>query len=355
MELSKLKVKELKSLAKSRGLKGYSKYKKDALINLLNNEEISKPCEVVSIKKQKDYDIKNSDIVLLFFSVCVGRENNDIYNDMREYILSHILSDKFKEYFDDSEYGSKWNLLKISWKECLDTLFTSTCKKEYDSINIIKKGGRKNNYDFNIEYLLNKKVIHTISNIEFKNGASSISGTPQFLNSPANKPFLLGYPEWFYDNYVCKEDPWTRFKDTRPSKEQYMKDIYKDKSKNKFFIKLKEEEKDKEYYKLKQVKTAESIKIWLNENYKNLNLKEVTKEFIRTQNGKIFILWDKDTFNIDTFDQPELSVKTIVGINRDNSILVNSESNKIQYKMLLRWKNQLGVLYPAWQISMKPL
>ena len=365
MDLSKLTLKELKTLASSYKLKGRSTYKrKDDLVTALNNTlkkkietQQNEKCEEQTIstrlKKQKIYNIKNSDVLLLFFSACAGRENNDVYNDMREYILANIISNKFKEYFDDPEYGSKWRLLKSSWTECLDTLFKSTSDKTYDSINIIKRGGRKYNYDFEIEYLYIEKVVHTIRNIEFKHGGSSISEIPQFFNAIANKPFLPGYAEWFYDNYVCKEDPWIRFNDMLPTKEQYMKEIYKNKSNNKFFINLKSHETDQEYYKLKQEKTAESIKVWLNENYIDLDLKELSKEFIRSQSGKIFILWNKDNFHIDTFDESELNVTHIVGIKNNNSILINSESGIIQYAMLLRWKNQLGVLLPAWQISMK--
>jgi hypothetical protein len=382
MDLSKLTVKQLKTVAREEKIKGRSTLKKKSDLleavslslknktkknhtNTKNNDTHTKEetltnintCEVVStkLKKEKNYNIKKEDIILLFFSKCSGRENNDVYNDMREYILANILTNKFESHFNDPEYSSKWNLIKTSWKECLDILFTSTSKKEYNSINVIKKGGRKNNYDFDIEYLKDKKVVHSVHNIEFKHGGKSISEIPQFFNAIANKSFLPGYADWFYDNYVIKEEPWTRFKDITPSKSDYLKEIYKNKSPHKFFIKLKDEEKDKEYYKLKQVKTAESIKKWLHENYKKLDLKDLSKEFIRTQNGKIFILWDKDSFHIDTFDEDDLNITKIISIKNNNAILINSESNKIQYAMLLRWKNQLGVLLPAWQISMKRL
>ena len=370
MDLKSLNVKELKTIASNIKLKNRSKLKKQELIDklsiLLKNDKTvnidnKDECNTIvqkepkKLKKKKDYDIKKEDLILLFYSKCSGRENNHVYNDMREYILANILTNKFKQYFDDCEYGSKWNLVKNNWQECLDYLFTTTCKKKYDNIEIIKKGGRSHNFDFIICYLKNGKVIHKITNIEFKNGGKSISEIPQFLNSPANKPFLVGYAEWFYDNYVKKEEPWTRFKDITPSKDIYMKQIYKNESNHPFFVKLKEEEKDKVYYKLKQNKTAESIKKWLEENYKKLDLKELSKEFIRTQNGKIFILWDKDTFNIDTLDEKELNVKKIIGLKNNNTILVNSESDKIQYALLLRWKNHLGILLPAWQISMKRL
>ena len=89
-----------------------------------------------TIKKERstDYDIKKEDIELLFFSACTGRENNDIYNDKREYILTHILTDKFKDYFDDP----KWRLIKNGWSECLDTLFKQRSNKTYNKIKVYK-------------------------------------------------------------------------------------------------------------------------------------------------------------------------------------------------------------------------
>ena len=106
------------------------------------------------------------------------------------------------------------------------------------------------------------------------------------------------------------------------------------------------------FYKEKQKLTAQSITQWLEENYKKLDLEELSKEFIRSQENKVFLLWNKDTFTIDKFEKDELEVITIIGLNKQkNSIIVNSK--KIQYSMLLRWKNHLGVLKPAWQISMK--
>ena len=41
----------------------------------------------------------------------------------------------------------------------------------------------------------------------------------------------------------------------------------------------------------------------------------------------------------------------VVDVKNQNTIVVNS--NKFSYHILLRWKNKKGVLYPAWQISIK--
>ena len=278
----------------------------------------------------------------LFFSKCDDKGKNDKYNKLREEILANILSDKYKSFMDDIY----WKNIKDGWNTILGKAF----KKPFDTLKIIPKGGRRFNYDFDVQYHKDNKLVETLK-IEFKYGGKVIDEIPQFFNADANKSFLKGYAEWFYDTYVTKQSPWKDFEP--PSKEIYMREIYKNSSKIVFFKKLYEAEKDKEFYNKKSLLVKESIATWLEENYKKLNLKELSNEFIRSQNDKVFILWDKDTFYIDIFEKDELTVSNIIGIKNKNTILINSQNNKIQYELLLRWKNHLGVLKPAWQISMK--
>lgn len=359
MELVSLSVKALRTLASAQKIKGRSTLKKQGLITALSasknttlKNKKNKPMEVETVKETvcptitESTSVNKSHVRELFFSKCDDKGKNDKYNKLREEILANILEDTYKTFKDDEEEGKFWILLENQWKEVLDKIST---KKDSDTIQIKQKGGRGYNYDFDVIYLKDNKVLETIK-VEFKSGGTTIDEIPQFFNADANKKFLLGYAEWFYDNYITKKEPFTKF--DPPTKEKYLKEIYKNVSKLEFFIKLKDEEKNKEFYKLKQKETMNSITQWLEENYKKLDLNELTKEFIRSQENKVFLLWNKDTFAIDKFEKDELEVITIVGLNKQkNSIIVNSK--KIQYSMLLRWKNHLGVLKPAWQISMK--
>jgi hypothetical protein len=362
MELASLSVKALRTLASAQKIKGRSTLKKEGLITALSasknttlKNKKNKPMEVETVKEtvcpivSESTSVNKNHVRELFFSKCDDKGKNDKYNKLREEILANILEDTYKSFKDDEEEGRFWILLQNQWKEVLDKI----SKKEHDTIQIKQKGGRGYNYDFDIMYKKDNKVLETIK-VEFKCGArgTTIDEIPQFFNADANKKFLLGYAEWFYDNYITKKEIFIKF--DPPSKEKYLKEIYKNVSKLEFFNKLKNEEKDKEFYKLKQKETVNSITQWLEENYKKLDLEELTKEFIRSQENKVFLLWNKDTFAIDKFEKDELEVITIVGLNKQkNSIIVNSK--KIQYSMLLRWKNHLGVLKPAWQISMKRL
>ena len=356
MDLSKETLKSLRTLATTHKISGRSKLNKDGLITALNKTLKNKKNSMEARARARTNvcptitettSVNKNHVRELFFSKCDDKGKNDKYNKLREEILANVLEDKYKTFMDDEIEGKFWKLLQNQWKEVLEKIST----KEHDSIEIKQKGGRGFNYDFDVIYKKDNKVLETIK-VEFKSGATMIDEIPQFFNADANKKFLPGYAEWFYDNYVTKKEPFTKYE--APSKEKYLKEIYKNVSKLEFFIKLKDEEKNKEFYKEKQKETVNSINEWLEENYKKLDLNELSKEFIRSQENKVFLLWNKDIFTIDKFEKDELDVTTIVGLNKQkNSIIVNSK--KIQYSMLLRWKNHLGVLKPAWQISMKRL
>ncbi len=66
------------------------------------------------------------------------RSNNDKHNGIRENILAMILTEKATEYLVDE----RWK----TFKEKLVNTLQKIC--ECDSIKLVKKGGRKFNYDF---------------------------------------------------------------------------------------------------------------------------------------------------------------------------------------------------------------
>ena len=312
----------------------------------------------------------NISSILLFFSKGEGRETNDANNKIRESILEHILSNKYTAYFTDPEYGSKWVLIKSSWQEALSDVFQkkkTNVNITYTSLKVIKKGGRKYNYDFTVEYY-NESLLVLSVNIEFKHGGTSIEELPEFYNPDCKKEFLPGYAEYFYDNYVTKYAPWST--SPPPDRATYLKSLFANTSKLAFFKTLKTNEdaeksqmvkdgkvaKSGPMYKEKSRLCTESIEKFLEATHTTLNLEKLTLEFENSQKNKIFLIWDCDKFHIDEFNPDDISVTRIVGLNQTkNTILVNSASGKIQYKLLLRWKNRLGILYPAWQISMKRL
>ena len=295
--------------------------------------------------------LKVSDI-LLFYVKGKSRGKNDLNNKIREFILEDIITSPIIDTFiSDAEYGTKWKHLRDSWATTLKSFVICTTT---DDIKVVRRGGRAYNYDFDVS--VNGGASYKV---EFKFGAKGITSLPQFLSpnlSEGDKCFLDGYPSYFYNNYILKEDPWKSC-GVHITWEEYLKDVQSPSSKHPFFAKLYEIEKTHpEKYKEQCRLVKKSISEWLTSNHPRLDIEAVSDKFIRSQGEKIYVLWHVDKFYTETISNDDLKVDTIVGLNKQkNSILVNSASKKLQYKMLLRWKNHQGTLYPAWQISMKRL
>jgi hypothetical protein len=79
----------------------------------------------------------------------------------------------------------------------------------------------------------------------------------------------------------------------------------------------------------------------------------LTAEFMRSQSGKRFLIFSDGKFHHDQISDAELTAKSVVGVRNGNLLVIQSEEPRTTHEMLLRWKNHLGVLFPAWQISMK--
>jgi hypothetical protein len=293
--------------------------------------------------------VLNVSDIQLFYAKGEGRAKNDKNNKIRECILEDIITSPIIDTFiSDAEHGTKWNNLRDSW---VTTLKSITDCSTIDDVKVVKRGGRGCNYDFEVSVNGGKSY-----KVEFKFGAKSITSLPQFLSPNLSEGFLDGYPSYFYNNYVVKEEPWKSC-GVPISEEVYLKEVQASSSKHPFFAKLYEiEESHPEKYKEQSELVKNSISEWLTSNYTKLDIEAVSDKFVLSQSEKIYVLWHVDRFYTETISNDDLKVDTVVGLTKkNNSILVNSASKKLQYKMLLRWKNHQGTLYPAWQISMKRL
>jgi hypothetical protein len=83
------------------------------------------------------------------------------------------------------------------------------------------------------------------------------------------------------------------------------------------------------------------------------NLAAITAEFQRSQENKWFLLYEAGVFRHDQIKPEELIASSVAGIRNGNKLVIQSAAPGTRHEMLLRWKNHLGILYPAWQIDMK--
>ena len=280
----------------------------------------------------KMIEIKEEDINL--FWMINKKKDNDGKNRIREQIIYDILNNNINE---DWYKNNKWNTIRTG-------LLRSLIETESDNYKIELKGGRNYNYDFIIKYNENE-----IRKIEFKYNCSSIDKYPQFLSISSNN-FIEdeGYASYFYENYLDKIGLLINM--SIPSKSDYLKYIHSNNYNTlSIFKEFKEQEKNFKFKEEKKRIVYESISKYLNTKIK-LNINEINKYFKEKEKNKYYLLYKNEKFKIDYIKDEELEVVEMKEIKNNNTLILTTKSSYIS--MLLRWKNHLGVLYPAWQMSL---
>ena len=273
------------------------------------------------------------------FSQPTAREDNAAANEMREMILETLLT---SEHSDPS-----WVKLRTQFQEAVDHI-AKLYGISYTSVSIKRRGGRGYNWDFDFMY---KGDTISIVKVEFKYGESTIQDLPEFFNPSANKDFHKQlYAEFWYTNYLDRFLAVYGIQE-KPSLETYMSLIHQSNyDKHPLFRTLYQKEADLEAKKKANKLVKESIAAFLEAEASNTKLSTIQEELKRSQEGKHFLLYD-GTFHHDTI-RPEELILTSASVRKGN-VLVLTTPTATRHEMLLRWKNHNGILFPAWQISMK--
>ena len=306
-------------------------------------------CSACYKKQQKDLSSRpdlaqiEKDIVL-FKTAGVGRGSNDDLNKRREKVLLFLYNPPPE--FQKDPY---WVEMSTKWREMIRKMYDGP----YDDVKIVLKAGRGFNHDMEIVFMKSKVPVHTVK-AEFKHNAKSIDNLPEYFSPAANKPYFdVNYGDYFYDKYldrVCNlSEEARRLKPTKPN---YTKVLYQNVyTKDPLFTCLKNQEVDPVFYREKQDLVRMSIKDYLNTYASTLKRNLLSKDMLDRQSGKIFILWDLNNFRIDSIRDEEMMIVSAEEIKNNNTLIAVSKAGT-KHEMLLRWKNHLGVLYPAWQISL---
>jgi hypothetical protein len=275
-----------------------------------------------------------------FYKSC-KKCDNDKVNKMREELLYKMLNN------NNIECCDKCKPLYLKLKDNLK--INDIYNRRYNKMDVKSKGGRhcKSDFELTFYYKDNSKYI---VNLEFKYGSTKIIDCPQFLNQPAKE---CTYHKDYYDNelkILCD-----KYKINRPNYETYKKNIFKNYNKkdqtknNEFFNTLYlMDVKGTEYKKDKDKLVKKSIKNFL-EKYK-VDYSYWEDKFKEQQN-KVFLLCKNGKFYVDKFSDKELKLKNTHYIKNNNTIVLQTKTTS-EIHMLLRWKNRLGVLLPAWQVKL---
>lgn len=286
-----------------------------------------------------------------FFSIS-NKQDNSIINHQREEVISQLLEIP-PEFLSNVEYGAKWQQIRNCFFDYLSTNFSYI---DINDLAIIKKAGRLFNYDFD---LISKGITYKI---EFKFNSKSIDSIAEFLNLSEKKQIIKPisnentlYSNYFYENYldliINKSE--IKFTNEKPTKFQYLKYIYQSNyHKHPLFTWLKEQETNKAFYDWKSEIVRNSITSYL-EKFKNqIDFVKLEYEFERTQNNKHYLMWYEDRFYYDYIHPNQLKLTGEVSIKNGNTYVLKTKCPKSEIHMLLRWKNHLGVLFPAYQIKL---
>ena len=191
------------------------------------------------------------------------------------------------------------------------------------SEEVNKLGGRNNNYDLTIN---NHKI-------EVKNNASNINELPEILQIACSS-FDLNYITVHFDEVIGQVFQDIDF-------DEYVKNINS----------ITHEGVFSQIYEQRQ--TIETPTKQLISSYiANLNNDELSSFVekvilkLQEQTEKTFVLYKDGQYYVDRIEDDFSNVSIKKG---SKSIII--ETDNYEYKCLLRWKNGIGVNYPAWQIS----
>jgi hypothetical protein len=235
----------------------------------------------------------------------------------------------------------------------LEGLTEATC------IKVEQKGGRGFNYDFIMTYKTSKGEKEHEVHVEFKYGGTSVDSLPEFFNPAADKPFHAElYASYYYKTTLQQVAALYGITVPLPSEADYVKHVHKNKPSLPFLIALNAAERfdaDRSAaskYAQKRALVAASIKGYLEASVDSTNFTHIQTELQRSQGKKRYLVYSSTTFHHDCLDAEELELEHTAYIKNGNTLVIQTKKPGTSIAMLLRWKNHLGVLFPAWQISM---
>jgi hypothetical protein len=292
------------------------------------------------------------------FYITSSRGKNDVVNRQREAVLPHLptLPAAFRDDAVDAVRAPRWRSLCDA--------FAAACSVEpanFSKVRLESKGGRGHHYD--VEATIDES---TPLPIEFKNGATTLRALPQFLSLPikmsAPDPWLGvpaadTYPAYFYRHHLQAAVDALALPDALPlpDHDTYAQQVNKHKSSHPFFVALRAHLKTPTGPAYKRV-VDESIHAYLT-RFSDGTATVDPKAFLEKlegQDAKRYLLWNKGTFSVAATELPTASTPIAVSFLAGNKKMLNRVVFAWAARQLiarLRWRNDIGVLNPAWQIS----
>jgi hypothetical protein len=301
--------------------------------------------------------LTNTDI-LLFTSPAAGsgRDENDKRNKLREHILDELFHGRCDALCLDPTHGAAWMSLRDAFQSALKDMSVLEGIQNVVETKLVQKGGRGYNYDFLVTFQTATSAKEV--GVEFKFGGTSVDSLPEFFNPSADKSFHPTlYASFYYTNYLAQVAAVYGLTVPLPTETEYLKAIHKNTPSIPFLKALDAAERADEdrsitsKYKQKQVLVAASINAYLEKVLFDTNFSTIEAELKRSQGNKRFLIYSGGRFHHDALKPTELELEDTVYVKNRNTLMIQTKDGG-HIEMLLRWKNHLGVLFPAWQISL---
>jgi hypothetical protein len=298
-----------------------------------------------------------TDILLFSEAAGTGREENDKRNKQREFVLVELFKGRCDAFCSDVSHGSAWTALKTEFSAALQHMAALEGLTEATCIKVQQKGGRGFNYDFIMTYKTSAGEHET--HVEFKYGGTTVDSLPEFFNPAADKPFHAElYASYYYKTALPQVAALYGITVPLPSEADYVKHIHKNKPSLPFLVALDTAERadaDRSAtskYTQKRALVAASIQGYLESTIDSTNFSHIEAELKRSQQKKRYLIYSNNTFHHDALKPEELELEETAYIKNGNTLVIQTKEPGTHISMLLRWKNHLGILFPAWQISM---
>jgi len=360
----KWKIREEKEIAKiEKILKAIStpqnneEEEKEKILKAISTPQNNEEEEKEEIEAEK-LDVNDPNNLNYFWKSC-KKKDNDKTNKYRESIIKKIVNDNdFYKIYQNHKYEERISSLVQRLKREI----ARYTKKEYKSINVEIKAGRKYNYDFLLKYLNKDEETVDEIKVEFKYGVTTLTEYPEIYSKYTKGASIFhnkDYIKYFYeklDDFIetFPDEISEKLKKHKPSLIKYKKIINDAKYKHPFqniIYKYDKQMKDKKNLKHKRF-VNDTIKDFLKSITENdINFEEWRKELVSKQKGKHFLLCKDGIWYTERLTK-EILITNKWKIQNGNMIVFDCENPQYQLKCLLRWKNHKGCAGPAWQVKL---
>ncbi len=266
------------------------------------------------------------------------RCKNDSTNKTRENIIEMILRNNVPD--DWFVEDARWVDLVQNLRECIPS----------DSRLILKKGGRLNNHDYDVD------IGGRACKIEFKY-ISKGTVSPQWVSPMRPSQYLTkNYEEFHYDNYLASI--LNLYDTPMPDKEEYLKKVHSSGYLNnvqeeyckgsKASSRYSGSEDDIKRYTETCRIAKDSIESFV--KVADLNVQPLNDYLRETQRDKIYLIYSNNKFRLDERTEEDNTIDPATITKQGSSYNGKTLSGK-SINIMLRWKNCNGIAMPAFQIK----